>query len=227
MGWIYSCGRPPGGGGAQVDGPWIHGSTFDLTAKIEVPGAVAWPQANVTIAKVGGRIRVSGNGLPKGSTTGKFPIPPSSAAYAYDRNPNSISAQRISWLLPVAKVAARPSCIRGLVGIASNGVPIFDGLDALDRDAVAHEVQDHCQGHPERTGQYHYHDVSTCLPKSGIVGWALDGFPIHKGGRHTNADLDVCHGHKVAGAYRYEATLEYPYTVGCFRGTPLRLQQGP
>jgi hypothetical protein len=224
-GWIYSCGSPPGGGGAQANGPWIHGTTFDLMAKVAVPGAVKWPQAHVKITRVGTRVRVSGDGLPVGSTTGTFPIPASSEAYKYDRNPNTISEQTISWLLPAPKAAARPACIRGIVGIAVNGVPIFDGVDALNRDAVAHEVQDRCDGHPEMTGQYHYHSISACLPKSGLVGYALDGYPIYSGGGYTDSDLDACHGRSVNGHYRYQATLEFPYTVGCFHGTPLRLAQ--
>jgi hypothetical protein len=66
------------------------------------------------------------------------------------------------------------------------------------------------------------------------VGYARDGFGIYgnqgvNGVALTNADLDVCHGHThaitVNGAtvtqYHYHATKEYPYTLGCFRGTPV------
>lgn len=43
-----------------------------------------------------------------------------------------------------------------------------------------------------------------------------------------NADLDACHGHthtvKYAGEkrrlFRYRATMEYPYTLGCHGGPP-------
>ena len=43
-----------------------------------------------------------------------------------------------------------------------------------------------------------------------------------------NSALDACHGHthtvKIDGKrvrlYHYHATMEYPYTLGCFRGTP-------
>jgi hypothetical protein len=103
---------------------------------------------------------------------------------------------------------------------------------------VAHEVQDACGGHPERTGTYHYHAISSCLLKgartnthSALAGYALDGFPIYGprgtgGALLSNARLDVCHGHahvvtlrgKRVQTYHYHATLEYPYTLGCFRG---------
>jgi len=37
----------------------------------------------------------------------------------------------------------------------------------------------------------------------------------------TNADLDECHGHAHGTlGYHSHATIEYPYTVGCYRGTP-------
>ena len=36
----------------------------------------------------------------------------------------------------------------------------------------------------------------------------------------TNDDLDVCHGHEHDElGYHYHATMEYPYTIGCFTGT--------
>ncbi len=48
----------------------------------------------------------------------------------------------------------------------------------------------------------------------------------------SNANLDACHGHtgsivrngKRVRSYHYHATHEYPYTLGCFKGTPLRVQ---
>ena len=34
-------------------------------------------------------------------------------------------------------------------------------------------------------------------------------------------DLDICPGHAHGElGYHYHATLDYPYTVGCFRGDP-------
>ena len=42
-----------------------------------------------------------------------------------------------------------------------SGIPIYSAFDAGGRDAVATEVQDGCDAHPEITGQYHYHYVAT------------------------------------------------------------------
>jgi hypothetical protein len=245
-GYIYSCRAYTGqGGGAGVDGPWIGSKTFDYTRKAIVDGKVSWPNAKVSFSASGGNLRVTGNSLPVGATTGKFPISSSDDAYAYDRNPNSISSQTVNLALPSnPKKASSPQCMGGEVGIATNGVPIFTAVDAGGRDAVAHETQDSCAGHPQMSGIYHYHSGSPCLIKGskakGLVGWALDGFPIFgprdsNGNYLTNADLDACHGRtetvklngRTATTYVYRVTYEFPYTAGCFRGTPAQMQVIP
>jgi hypothetical protein len=235
-GWIYACQVMQGGGGSFRDGEWIHDDgTFDLTAKPTVDGSVEWPDARVRISRSGGRTRISGNGLPVNATTGVFPIAAGDDAYQYDRNPNSIRSQTVSLTLPKARRASKPSCVNGgTVGYATNGVAIFNGLDAMNRDAVAHEIQDDCGGHPERSGAYHYHSGSGCVTgssrKAKVVGWMLDGYPLVNEPGITNDDLDACHGRtstisisgKRVRTYHYNVTAEYPYTIGCFRGTPLR-----
>ncbi len=245
-GYVYACRSgmaPPGGAGAFTDGPWIRGDgTYDLTAKATVDGSVSWSNAKLRQSRNAKRRVFSGNGLPKGNTTGNFPIQSSDDAYNYDRNPNSIRSQSIYYSLPRhPKRASSPGCLSGgPIGIARNGVAIFNALDATDRDAVAHEVQDRCGGHPQQQGLYHYHGIPSCLTKkdspkrhSRLVGFALDGFPIYgpRGGGGKLLDdenLDACHGHtgkvwldgRWQRIYHYHATLEYPYTLGCYRGTP-------
>lgn len=237
-GHIYTCRSEFNGGGASAQGPWFNGDgTWDSTAKIAVQGDVQWDAASVEFSLAGDARVVTANALPEHGT-GVFPIAADDPAYAYDRNPNSISAQTISATLPATPaVNDAATCVQGEVGIALDGVPIFDGFDAGGRDAVAWEVQDACHGHPQRSGVYHYHDVSPCLDDAGtghsaLVGYAYDGFGIfgrrgEAGAELTNADLDECHGHthmiEWDGAevemYHYHATAEFPYTVGCFRGT--------
>jgi hypothetical protein len=244
-GYVYLCQASPnpGGGGASTNGPWIKSDgTFDETAKAIVDGAISWP-GSVTFSDHGSALRITGNGLPKGATTGQFPIAPTDDAYQYDRNPNAIAQQSVSYTLPAhPKLAAKPTCLSGgPIGIARNGVAIFDALDAGDRDAVAHELQDACGGHPQQQGVYHYHSIPSCLldgepsdKPSGLVGYALDGIPIYGprgdgGTLVSNDDLDACHGRtswvtyqgKRVRLYHYQATLEYPYTLGCYRGTPV------
>ena len=241
VGYIFSCGIGAGGGGAFADGPWIHGDSFDPDAKTTVQGAVSWPARKLIIAAAGGAIHITTNDLPS-HPTGVFPIASGDPAYLYDRNPNSIRAQSFDVRLPLSpKAAAAPSCLPGgPIGVLLSGAYLFDGLDGQGRDAVAHEVQDRCAGHPQQGGAYHYHDLSPCVYSgppgrhSSLVGYALDGYPIYgplgDGGRLLgNADLDACHGTigpvilrgKKVTIYHYVATAEYPYTLGCFHGTPV------
>ncbi len=245
---VDACRQGPGRqGGAQHTGPWIHGSTFDLTEKAVVDGHVHW-NGRVRFTVRGDGLLISGNGLPKGTPTGRFPISPGDDAYTYDRNPNAIEPQTVTLTLPAhPRLAKRPSCVpMGMIGVAVNGVALFNALDDADRDALAHETQDACEGHPQMRGIYHYHSIPTCLTgtsvkgQEGLVGYALDGFPIfgprgENGKLVTDADLDACHGHvgwvtlrgKRVRIYHYNATLEYPYTIGCFRGTPVRSPLAP
>lgn len=199
-----------------------------------------WPNANVTFALSGSTRTISGNGLPVGYSTGVFPIQIGTTAYQYDRNPNSIRAQTVSIHLPADPAAASaPHCLGlGPIGYMLDGVALYNALDDGGRDAAAHEIQDSCDGHPQSAGQYHYHDLSSCLAaKEGnnqLLGYALDGYGIFsskdaKGNEYTNADLDQCHGltsqitwdGKTATMYHYVMTREYPYSLGCYHGTPV------
>ncbi len=109
---------------------------------------------------------------------------------------------------------------------------------------------DRCFGHPY-LAQYHYHGPSwACfdmIPSLGktlddphaqspLLGYAIDGFGIYgprgPGGRMlTNKDLDECHGMiskvwwdgQYVRMYHYVLTAQFPYSIGCFRGTPVKL----
>lgn len=242
VGYVFSCQKSFGGvGGASKDGPWIKADgTFDFTAKTIVQGMVTWPTHTFTATLSGASRMIAGNGLPD-HATGTYPIASSDPAYAYDQNPNKISAQTIDWKLPATPtVAATETCLGGgSIGILLTGSTFFDALDGEGRDAVAHETQDACEAHPEMSGAYHYHSVTSCLadPGSGhsaLLGYARDGFGIFgvrgEGGVVlTNADLDACHGHThsitwdgaATSLYHYHATYEFPYTLGCYKGTPI------
>jgi hypothetical protein len=249
-GFVFSCQQrfPSNPPGAFKAGAWLNSSTWEPGKKPVVDGAIDWPDSKVLIkiedSKLEGTKRtVTANNLPL-HTTGIFPIRASDDAYQFDRNPNTIRAQRINFELPAnPQLTSSPSCLpMGLIGFAVTGVAIYNALDAGGRDAGAHEIQDACNGHPERSGQYHYHDWSACLPeKSGqnqhgdLIGYALDGFGLYglrgeTGNELSNSDLDECHGHTHAVAwdgkpqtmYHYHMTRAYPYTLGCFRGRPTR-----
>ena len=247
--YVYVCQTPNGQGGASASGSWINGSTWDYTQKPTVDGSVDWPDATYRVTRSDSKRAITGNGLPT-HTTGIFPIQQSDDAYQFDRNPNSISAQTVDVTLPAKPAKAKkPGCLSGgAIGIMDSGAVFFDALDAGGNDAAAHEIQDTCGGHPQQQGSYHYHALPSCI-KTGSskahskrIGWAFDGFPIYgprgEDGKYMrNSDLDACHGHthtiKIDGKrvrmYHYHATMEYPYTLGCYRGTAAVAvqQQGP
>jgi hypothetical protein len=233
-----------GGGGAQVNGPWIdtRAHTWNYAAKLAVKGAVRWPNASYRVRIAGSRRLITFNDLPIDHATGVFPISPSDPAYAYDRNPNRIAAQRFRWSLPRnPRAASRPSCTGlGPIGVLTDGVVLYNALDAEGRDAGAHEVLDRCAGHPDPSDTYHHHYVPPCILSRArrghatLVGYALDGYGIYvvksrAGGLPADRQLDPCHGTtspvawngRVMSIYHYVATLEYPYTLGCFHGRPI------
>lgn len=240
-GYLWSCPGGAGSGGAEATGDWFNeaNGTYDLTIRPTVDGAVTW-DSQVSIAVQGDTRVVDANGLPN-HPTGNFPISPSDDAYPYDRNPNSITAQSYHLELPAnPSLAASPSCTTPEVAIAVDGVVINNATDAGQRDAVAHEIQDGCFGHPHQGGVYHYHSYSPCLEDqnasghSALIGYALDGFGLYgpygeNGEVLTSADLDECHGHthliewdgQMVEMFHYHASFDFPYTIGCFRGTPV------
>ena len=247
QGYVYACTVPSGGGGAFQDGPWIKSDgSWEPSEKIAVQGSKSWPNATFKLRLSGSQRLLTGNGLPTNHSTGTFPVSSSDPAYNYDRNPNQVSAQTLKLKITAnPKRASKPSCLSmGTIGVMLNGVQFFNALDGEGRDAVAHEIQDSCDGHPERTGAYHYHSLSRCLSDSGsghsrLLGYALDGFGLYgargsDGKKVTNAQMDLCHGHshrltvkgKKKTVYHYHATEEYPYTLGCFRGTPIKVSSG-
>lgn len=242
-GYIFSCQTNFNStGGANGTTPWIHGMTWNLSEKPNVSGSKSWSGGQFSIMTSGDARMITSNDIPMNTITGTFPIQQSDPAYQYDRNPNSIQTQTISLSLPLnPTVATNPTCVpMGLIGVAINGVAIFNGLDAEGRDAAAHEILDACEGHPQQQGMYHYHDESPCLHdtnangQSPLLGYALDGFGIYgkydeNGNALSSADLDECHGRtspvmwdgKLVNMYHYVMTDDYPYTIGCFRGTPV------
>jgi hypothetical protein len=244
-GYVYACSQyasslSSGNGGASTRGPWFanNNTEYDVDEKSHVSGDVSWPNAAHTIKTAGSKRKVTTNDLPTTHTTGVYPVAQSDPAYAYDKNPNSISAQSLSLSLTKSPTYGSAQCMGGEVGVMTTGVLIFNAFDAEGRDAGAWEVQDHCDAHPEMHGEYHYHSLSSCITKLSVhhvIGWALDGFPITgprvdgKSNQLTTSDLDVCHGItskvKINGesvkTYHYVMTQDFPYSVSCFRATPV------
>jgi hypothetical protein len=241
---LWLCGLPANGAGANNAGDWTNpDGTWDYTRKPQVPGNVTWAsEFNISLDGNGNRI-ITGNALPD-HPTGIFPIQPGSVAYQYDGNPNIISEHVVHYTLPaMPEMAAAPSCVGfGPAGISLSGSAIYHGASTLGTDAAAHEMLDRFGGHTDGTERYHYHFPSEDLQDhihphesghSALMGYMLDGFGIYgpygeDGALLTSADLDECHGHQhpvlwdgqVIDLYHYHWTYDFPYNIGCYKGTP-------
>lgn len=240
-GYVYVCHAnfvPAGQAGAQARGPWFvnNNTQWDSTKKVSVSGNVSWGHQFSQQLANGKRILTT-NDLPD-HTTGNFPVRVSDAAYRYDRNPNTIKAQSLTYALTETPAYSdTPHCMGGEAGVMLSGAALFNAFDAGGRDAGAWEVQDGCQGHPQNKGEYHYHTLSSCIKNARadtVIGYALDGFPItgptiSDGNILTTSDLDECHGitsqitldGKKTTTYHYVMTQDFPYSVSCFRAEPI------
>lgn len=152
----------------------------------------------------------------------------------FKKNPNTISSQSLTFKLPInpAESSTHAATPLGPIGIALNGVALFNQYAGPNNQALTSEIAsfDKYYGHPQATGQYHYHVEPLYLTtvkstKSGLLGFLLDGFPVYgpteeSGKAVTNSDLDVYHGHSHVtvdfpkGIYHYHFTTDAPYLNG-------------
>lgn len=240
VGGVYSCvGKNPSAPGSDSASlTWVDfaAGQWSFLTKPWLP-TVSGAKGSYSENVAGGVRIIASNDLPSDGSIGDWPMTQYPLLSAIDANPGVPAAQSVSYRLSASPGrAAAPSCLPlGAIAVAKNGVVLFSAVDARGDDAVAHEIVDAAGGHPARD-QYHYHFVPQQLEDaaqrladghSGIVAYALDGFPLYGyygvgGKRVGNNDLDECHGHEHGGlGYHYHATLAYPYTLGCFRGTPV------
>lgn len=145
-------------------------------------------------------------------------------------------------------LAASPTqTVPGAIGVAINGVPIFDpstqGPPLTDTGkpvtAAAAGELDACGGHAGRGDDYHYHRAPNCLidamganavdVQHRPIGYAADGFPILALGwfdptHDIEAALDPCRGATDGvGAYFYNAENKGDFAVlDCLSGTEQR-----
>ncbi|GFE48338.1 hypothetical protein So717_00910 [Roseobacter cerasinus] len=153
-------------------------------------------------------------------------------------------------LTPV--LGTRPQTRDAALGVAVNGVPIFDytgGGEMTEEDLYHHQTQhdtlqtqqlDVCGGHAGRGDDYHYHVKPVCMiaqmenaGENAIIGWAFDGFPIYgdnnpDGTAIPNGVLDVCNGQPDATfGYRYHTSQGAPYIVQCLMGEVADIRELP
>lgn len=138
------------------------------------------------------------------------------------------------------KKANKLTTIDAAVGVAVNGVPIYDyssqgELDVSQydekHDTLALGQLDNCGGHAGRGDDYHYHVSPTCMidtmknqKTDAIIGWAYDGYPLYgdknpDGSEIAKGDLDVCNGQADDNfGYRYQTSTTPPYIIQCLVG---------
>jgi hypothetical protein len=157
-------------------------------------------------------------------------------------NPNTISTQHLTFRIPLTPTAlGNPSPTPlGPIGVAINGVPIFNQY-AANNQPLTNEIDsfDQYNGHPQMTGMYHYHVEPlwiTRTSRSVLVGVLLDGYPVYgpmeNGQLVVSSSLDAAHGHVGAtaefpnGIYHYHTTFDAPYINGSgFHGSPGTVSQ--
>ena len=244
-GYLYSCDgkNPSAPGSIQERITWINfpKKTWNILKKLWLPEGDFRPTIGMYSERLDGSRRIIEiNNLPKDGYIGDWPMSNYKILNYIDRNPGIPSSKNLKFVIPSKpNILDVPKCLSlGPVGVTTNGVVIYNASDARGNDAVAHEIVDVFGGHPARD-EYHYHFIPERFDKnsledghSGKVGYIIDGFPIYgykgSGGKLiTNKDLDICHGHAHGElGYHYHATLDYPYTVGCFRGDPFEQLNG-
>lgn len=236
-GYLYSCrGKNPNApGSTESKITWIdfYHKTWNFFEKLWLPSGSFKPTKGTYTETVSASNRlITINSLPVDEMIGDWPMTGYGILSAVDRNPGVPEERALSFSYTTKpEEAASPACVAlGAIGVTKNGVVIFNAADARGEDAVAREIVDEFGGHPARS-DYHYHFIPERLDNqflanghSDVVGYINDGFAIYGykgvgGVEMINDDLDLCHGHEHGElGYHYHATIEYPYTVGCYRG---------
>jgi len=204
-----------------------------------VPAVFSKFNSTVTTSVEGNFVVLKSNGLPEHKSP--YYMGTTWAATLYEAyngtnpsfalNPNRIASQNLTFKIPInpALNAIHEATPLGPIGISINGVPIFNQY-AGPAQPLTNEINsfDQYNGHPQQTGQYHYHVeplYTTALKgKEALIGFLLDGFPLYgpkeNGVTLTSANLDAYHGHTSVtadypnGIYHYHITADAPYING-------------
>lgn len=218
----------PDGGGADAAPPTPEDRCTVITRSVDEAGF----GAKVKVTCDGGVASIAGDTYPDHpkmngitGTNDQVPIPA----------PGYVSPIALS---PVK--AATPTSIDAALGVAVNGVPIYDYTSQGTNDLSAYDPKfdtkltgelDLCNGHSGRGDDYHYHAAPVCMiaamknkGPSAILGWGFDGYPIYgdtnpDGTAIAAGDLDVCNAKPDPNfGFRYHTSETHPYIVQCLVG---------
>jgi len=211
-------------------------TSSDPTPTTAVPDVFSKFSSSVTIYVDGNFVVLKSNGIPNHKSPYFGASDNRHEAYngtntSFAINPNSIKEQSLTFKIPLSPVEAssKTSTSLGPMGISVNGVPLYNQY-AGPNQPLAGEINsfDQYNGHPQQTGQYHYHVeplyITSTVSKSALIGFLLDGFPVYgpleNGVTLTSAGLDTNHGHTAVtaeypnGIYHYHITADSPYING-------------
>lgn len=157
----------------------------------------------------------------------------------FHQNFNRISAKTITFRIPLnpSPATVTQTTPLGAMGVAVNGVLIFNQYAAGFSPLGLMEINsfDQYNGHPTGQNQYHYHIeplyLTDTLGVDALIGVLMDGYPVYgpmeNGVTLTGGDLDAFHGHTgptpeyPEGTYHYHVTADTPYINGDgFYGVP-------
>lgn len=154
-----------------------------------------------TLTAQGGDVQITTDDQPDYASNYFAKTSPCYTPYATSfPDPNTIAAQHVVITVPLAPSGAGQAMSLGAVGVALNGVAIFDN-QAAPGDNIFDEIGsfDACQGHPQMQGVYHYHSEPYAISydDDAFIGVMRDGNPIY--GRHdpdgSTPMLDAAGGH--------------------------------
>ena len=155
-------------------------------------------------------------------------------------DPNLIKAQNISLSIPLAPNTTNTAMGLGPVGVAIDGVAIFDNQAAPGDDIFTEAGSfDRCGGHPAPGGEYHFHGepYSISSDDDHLIGVLRDGYFVY-GRRDSDGSLptlDARGGHVggTSAVYHYHLNqqtsttpgtageMQWFLTTGTYEGTPL------
>lgn len=173
----------------QPPPPRMHKVTEKGTLIIRPAESTPEIKNEVSIEIVGDKRVIKASGIPN-HKTGVFPNP---------GNPNRIAPKASTYSIPAKpEVAENATPMRGMFGVAINGVPFDPGAGEFYAGEAGWQYEplsgaidlgiDVSHAHVQPGGKYHYHGLPTGLmdavklepgKHSPQIGWAADGFPMY------------------------------------------------
>jgi hypothetical protein len=193
-------------------------------ATLTVNGVTTNNAMTITEDRANNQILITGNGVPNytpsvlglnvtdgwnAPVSGGFQslkLSENNAGSGGGNNPNRIVVATETFRIPLNPVinATATDTALGTVGVAINGIPIYNPFEDPNQTAATGRIFSGCCGHPQLTGVYHYHKYPTCLKllkgdgwqsekdkcdeidallasgrHSPLIGFALDGWPVY------------------------------------------------